>query len=111
MRFMTFAQVKRAMNAYVRVVEFTRNEVTGLWHPHIRALFLVKRSEYFRGSKLYINHASLGKLWRKGPVRNLHAGRRHSQAQGRVGPKGLGGLCGLQEMLKQVLLSPTVLIR
>ncbi len=65
-RLMTFARVKRAVKAYVRSVEFTRNALSGLWHCHIHCLIVVCRSAYFRrGSKLYIDHAGWGKLWRK----------------------------------------------
>lgn len=65
-RMVTFARVKRAVKAYVRVVEFTRNAITGLWHCHIHACIFVSRSEYFRrGSKIYNDHAAWGKLWGK----------------------------------------------
>lgn len=65
-RLMAFSRVRRAVKAYVRSVEFTRNPLTGLWHCHIHALVIVKRTEYFwRGSKLYIDHAAWGKLWGK----------------------------------------------
>jgi hypothetical protein len=65
-RLMTFAQVKRAVKAYVRSVEFTRNALTGLWHCHIHCLIVVCRTAYLRkGSKLYIDHIGWGKLWRK----------------------------------------------
>jgi plasmid rolling circle replication initiator protein Rep len=65
-RFMTFAQVKRAVKAYVRSVEFTRNALTRLWHPHIHVCIFVKKAEYFRkGSKLYISQQRWAALWRK----------------------------------------------
>ncbi|MEY9607036.1 hypothetical protein ABIF74_011789 [Bradyrhizobium japonicum] len=65
-RLMTFAQVKRAVKAYVRSIEFTRNAITSLWHCHIHACVLVKRSAYFRrGSKQYIDQSRWRELWRK----------------------------------------------
>lgn len=65
-RLMSFARVKRAVKAYVRSVEFTRNAITGLWHCHIHALLIVNRTEYFRrDSKQYIDHETWGTLWGK----------------------------------------------
>jgi hypothetical protein len=65
-RLMIFAKVKRAVKAYVRSVEFTRNAITGLWHPHIHICIFVSTAEYFRrGSKLYITQKQWAGLWRK----------------------------------------------
>ncbi len=54
-RLMTYARVKRAVVAYVRTIEFTRNAITQLWHPHAHFLLLVPRSYFAKGSKLYID--------------------------------------------------------
>ncbi|MET4296570.1 plasmid rolling circle replication initiator protein Rep [Bradyrhizobium sp. LB8.2] len=65
-RLMSFTKVKRAVKAYVRSVEFTRNAITGLWHAHIHVCIFVSKAEYFRrGSKLYISQEQWAALWRK----------------------------------------------
>jgi len=65
-RLMMFTKVKRAVKAYVRSVEFTRNALTGLWHAHIHVCIFVSKAEYFRrGSKLYITQEQWAALWRK----------------------------------------------
>jgi hypothetical protein len=103
-RMMTFAPVKRAVKAYVRSIEFTRNPITQLWHPHIHVLFLVKRSEYFRrGSKLYLDHAAWGKLWAKA-LRTT--GKRVvdvRKLKGVISPLNDDGRDGLREIIKYPL--------
>lgn len=58
--------VKRAVTAWVRSLEVTHDPVTGLWHPHIHAVWFVERESYFRkNSNLYFSQDRLRQLWQK----------------------------------------------
>jgi hypothetical protein len=99
-RLMTFAKVKRAVKAYVRSVEFTRNALTGLWHPHIHICILVSKTEYFRrGSKLYISQEQWAALWRKA-LRATYTPVVDIRAKGLASPLTDQGRDALREVIK-----------
>lgn len=99
-RLMTFAKVKRAVKAYVRSVEFTRNALTGLWHPHIHICILVSKTGYFRrGSKLYISQEQWAALWRKA-LRATYTPVVDIRAKGLASPRTDQGRDALREVIK-----------
>ena len=99
-RLMTFAPVKRAVAAYVRIIEFTRNAVTQLWHPHAHYCLVVPKSYLAKGSKTFIDHDGWGKLFRKAlrcaytPVVDVRV------AKGVSSPLTEAGLKTLREIVK-----------
>lgn len=56
-------QYRKAVRGYFRALEVTRNTETGDFHPHIHAIFAVRRS-YFT-SRDYLSHSDWTALWLK----------------------------------------------
>lgn len=98
-RFRRYRAVSKAVNAWCKRVEFTRNAETGQMHPHIHALLMVPK-EYFRKYKrvvnsrgeerkdpreLYLNVQELAALWQKA----MRLDYSPSVSLRRVGEKGL----------------------
>lgn len=97
-------RLKRAVVAWVRALELTRNAHSGEWHVHIHACVFVDRAAYFRrNSPLFITVPVLRKLWQKQlrldyePVVDIRPLR------GVTSPLGDEGRKSLREVLKYCL--------
>lgn len=65
-KLMLRARVKRAVRAWLRSIEVSRNADTGEFHAHIHAVWFVDRATYFRrNSTDFIAQPELRALWRK----------------------------------------------
>ena len=102
--------IKRAVHAWVRSIEVTRNASTSLWHAHVHVVWLVDRDKYFkRNSPLFITHAALQCLWRKqlsieyAPVVDIR------RLRGVESPLSDEGRTSLREVLKYILAPASLL--
>jgi hypothetical protein len=94
-------RVKRAVLAWVRSLEVTRNPVTGLWHVHVHMIWIVDRAAYFaRGSRLYIDVPALRALWRKQLKSNTDLIVDMRPLRGVQSPLSQEGRKSLREVLK-----------
>jgi plasmid rolling circle replication initiator protein Rep len=59
------ARFKRAVLAWYRTIEVTRNAETGLWHPHMHLLLIAPRGYFRRSASLYLDQKEWMALWRK----------------------------------------------
>lgn len=58
------AKIQKNLLGFLRSTEVTRNQETGLYHPHIHVLLFVK-STYFKGEENYISQEEWTGLWKQ----------------------------------------------
>jgi plasmid rolling circle replication initiator protein Rep len=99
-KLMRRAAIKRAVLAWVRSVETTRNPHTGFWMAHLHCIFIVGPDYFERGSKTYLSYPKLRELWKACLRADYEPQVDIRPLKGNFAPLDAKGRKSLQEVLK-----------